>query len=122
ILVPITHHFVDPTTVQHAGQAADVIVENPMERNTGRRQFQPSRNASDVAVRSRAARWASDVAVERLHHSEYELAHSLTPPFTILSNSRTGIRQIVQKYSGRFRRAVCCGGFLMAERVEITVL
>src|SRR5262245_63546984 len=50
------------------------------ERISGRRQFQPAHDARDVAVRSRPARDAGDVAVERLHHSEYELAHSLTPP------------------------------------------
>jgi hypothetical protein len=36
------------------------------ERNTGRRQFPPARESRDVAVRSRAARDAGDVAVERL--------------------------------------------------------
>src|SRR5262245_7808041 len=51
-----------------------------MGRNTRRRQLQPGRDARHVAVRSRPASGASDVAVQRLHHSEYELAHSLTPP------------------------------------------
>src|SRR5262249_60886605 len=69
IFVPVTHHFVHTTTAQKAGQTADVIVEMTIERISGRRQFQPGREARDVAVRSRPARDAGDVAVERLHHS-----------------------------------------------------
>src|SRR5262249_1936813 len=80
ILIPVTHHFVHTTTVQTAGKTAEVIVEMASEGSTGRRQFQPAREAREVPGRSRPARNAGDVAVERLHHSEYELAHSRTPP------------------------------------------
>ena len=65
---------------EHPHQAADVIVEMPMERNPGRRQFQPARDAGGIALRPGPARRPGDIAVERLHHSEHELSHSLTPP------------------------------------------
>src|SRR6185503_17552393 len=71
------HHFVYPTTVKTAGHAADLVVEVTMQRGAGHRQL-------------RAARYAVDIAVEGLHHSEDELCH--VPPFTvpIVRNHRAG--------------------------------
>src|SRR5262245_47774200 len=65
ILVPVAHDLVDPSTIQTTGQAADVIREMTAECSAGRRQFQPARDAIDVAV-------------EGLHHAENELAHAFT--------------------------------------------
>src|SRR6185503_2258332 len=59
--------LVDPSAIQRAGQAADVIHEMTAKGSVGRRQFQRARDAIDVAV-------------EGLHHAEDELTHAFIPP------------------------------------------
>ena len=61
------HDLVHPSTIQAAGQAADVIVEMTGKCNARPREFQPIRKAIDVAVQG-------------LHHAENELAHGFTAP------------------------------------------
>src|SRR6185312_13730899 len=80
---PVAHDLVDPSTIQAAGQAADVIHEMTAKCSAGRRQFQHARDAIDVAV-------------EGLHHAEDELAHAFTPPHRCPTRSLTVTRQPAQ--------------------------
>src|SRR6185437_3226275 len=50
ILVPVAHDLVDPSTIQAAGQAADVIHEMTAKCSAGRRQLQRACDVIDVAV------------------------------------------------------------------------